>query len=346
MTRSSKHSGEPAESTQAWLAGTGPARATLVSQLERLALSDASLLIEGESGSGKNLAARWLHEHSERRTGPLVEVDLSALTPTLIEAELFGHVEGAFTGAMHARVGRFVRAEGGTLVLDGVERLAESLQGKLLRALQERRIEPLGAESSVPIDVRIVATSSAPLYERVRQKRFREDLYYRLAVVRIELPPLRQRAEDIASIARGLIERAGERAAVARRELSSAALEKLEKHAWPGNLRELENAIERVLVLAAQGGGPIQAEEFAFLSESVAGFPERLAREALAHGVSVERIESAMIEEALRETRGNVTQAAKLVGLTRRAFDIRHEKKKGGEAASRESPVNEPKDES
>ncbi|MDZ4773204.1 MAG: sigma 54-interacting transcriptional regulator [Planctomycetota bacterium] len=337
MTRSSKQGGEPVHSAPAWLAGAGPARATLVSQLKRLAAADASLLIEGESGSGKNLAARWLHEHSARRSQPLVEVDLSALTPTLIEAELFGHIEGAFTGAAHARVGRFVRAEGGTLVLDGVERLAEGLQGKLLRALQERRVEPLGADSSVAIDVRIVATSSAPLYERVRQKRFREDLYYRLAVVRLELPPLRQRVEDIASIARGLIERAGQRASVARRVLSPAALERLEKHAWPGNLRELENAIERVLVLAAQGGGPIEADEFAFLSESVAGFPERLAREALAHGVSIERLESAMFDEALRETRGNVTQAAKLVGLTRRAFDIRHEKKKGGEAPPHES---------
>jgi two-component system response regulator HydG len=341
MTRSTRIGGEsalPGGGAQPWLAGDSPARAALVGELSRVALSDVSVLIEGESGSGKNLAARWLHEHSGRRSGPLVEVDLSALTPTLIEAELFGHVAGAFTGAASARVGRFVRAHGGTLVLDGVERLAESLQGKLLRVLQERLVEPLGAEAGVPVDVRILATSSTPLTERMRARKFREDLYYRLAVVRLEMPPLRRRASDIPGIAEGLIARAAERASVERRDLGPAAAARLVAHAWPGNLRELENAIERVLVLAGGGRGPIEAAEFDFIDESVAGVPERLAREALAHGVSLERFEKALLGEAVRETRGNVTAAARLVGLTRRAFDLR---RKHGAAGAPEAQAEE-----
>jgi DNA-binding NtrC family response regulator len=322
--------GQPGGSPEPWLAGDSSARAELLAGLARVAASDVSVLIEGESGSGKNLAARWLHEHSPRAARPLVEVDLSALTPTLIEAELFGHEAGAFSGATSARVGRFVRAERGTLVLDGIERLAENLQVKLLRVLQERVVEPLGAERALPVDVRILATSAAPLGERVRARKFREDLYYRLAVVRIALPALRSRANDVPHIARGLIERAAVRASVARRELSAPAAARLAAHAWPGNLRELENAVERVLVLAGSGSEPIAAAEFDFLAESVAGVPERLAREALAHGVTLERLELALFDEAVRETRGNVTAAARLVGLTRRAFDLRHERHKQG----------------
>jgi DNA-binding NtrC family response regulator len=184
------------------------------------------------------------------------------------------------------------------------------------------------------VDVRIIATSSVPLQERMREKRFREDLYYRLAVVRIEMPPLRRRAGDIVAIAEGLIARVAARTVVERRALAPEAAARLAAHAWPGNLRELENAIERVLVLGGKGSGPIEAQEFSFLDEAVAGVPERLAREALSHGISLERFESALLDLAVRETRGNVTAAAKLVGLTRRAFDLRLERRRGGEAAS------------
>lgn len=322
-----------AEAAPAWLAGTSSARAALVSALERIAPSDAAVLVEGESGTGKNLAARWLHAHSARANGPLVEVDLSALTPTLAEAELFGHVAGAFTGALGARTGRFVRAHGGTLVLDGIERLGEALQGKLLRTLQERVVEPLGAEEAVPIDVRVVATSGTPLHERMRAHKFRTDLYYRIAVVRLVVPSLKSRAEDVPAIARALVRRVAERAGVKAREIAEASLARLGAHAWPGNLHELENALERVLVLGG-GSGPIGPEELDFLAESVAGMSNRVAREALAHGVTLGELERAMFEEALLEARGNVTAAAKLVGLTRRAFDLRHERRARGDSAS------------
>ncbi|MBL8860033.1 MAG: sigma-54-dependent Fis family transcriptional regulator [Planctomycetes bacterium] len=320
-----------------WLAGESPALVAFLRELQRVGASDVSVLIEGESGAGKNLTARALHERSARAGGPLVEVDLSALTPTLIEAELFGHTAGAFTGATRERTGRFVRAHGGTLVLDGIERLAESVQAKLLRTLQERVVEPLGSETAVPIDVRVIATSSTPLAERVAARKFREDLYYRLAVVTLVVPPLRRRAEDIPALAAVEVQRASEQAAVAPRTLTPAALKRLEAHAWPGNLREFENALLRVLVLNAGAAGPIEAAEFDFLAESVAGVPERLAREALAHGVSLERFEIALMDEAVRETRGNVTAAAKLVGLTRRAFELRHGR---AHAANGDTPVD------
>jgi two-component system, response regulator FlrC len=311
-----------------WMAGTSPAFRAFEREVRLLAASDVGVLIEGESGVGKNLTARGLHQSSARARGPLVEVDLSALAPSLLEAELFGHEEGAFTGAHRARGGRFQRAAGGTIVLDGVERLPEALQGKLLRVLQERQVEPLGAEAPVPIDVRILATTGRDLAGMVRERRFREDLYFRLAVVRLRVPALRERTGDVPDIARGMIEHAARRLGVPPRPLSAGALDRLAAHAWPGNLRELENAIERSLVLAPLGsdGAPVEiaAGEIEFLSEAVTGVPERLAREALAHGITLERFESALLAESLREQRGNIAAAARAVGLSRRAFEIRN----------------------
>lgn len=309
------------------MAGQSAAFQAFEREVGLLAATDVQVLIEGESGVGKNLTARALHKISARRLGPLVEVDLSALSPSLIEAELFGHEEGAFTGAHKARDGRFQRAAGGTIVLDGVERLPEALQGKLLRVLQERQVQPLGAESPLSIDVRVLATTGRDLAALVRERRFREDLFFRLAVVRLRVPTLRERGNDVVGIARGMIEATARRLAVPPRALSAGALERLVAHAWPGNLRELENAIERSLVLApartAHGPAEIAASEIEFLSEAITGIPERLAREALAHGVTLERFESALLVESLREQRGNVAAAARAVGLSRRAFEIR-----------------------
>jgi DNA-binding NtrC family response regulator len=294
--------------------------------------SDAPVLVEGESGVGKNRTARALHALSSRSQGPLVEVDLSALAPTLIEAELFGHEEGAFTGASRARTGRFVRANGGTLVLDGIERLPESMQGKLLRALQEKVVEPLGAERPLPYDARVIATSGADLAARVRAKRFREDLYYRVAVVRLVVPALRERVSDIEGLARELIVETAERTHTRARGLSSAAIDRLRAHPWPGNVRELENALERVLVMAASNSD-IDAAELGFLADSTSGVPERIAREALAHGIDLAGFEKALMAVALQETRGNVAAAARAVGLTRRAFELRRGRQARGETS-------------
>ena len=231
------------------MVGRSPAHLRFASGLERVAAADVTVLIQGESGSGKNLAARALHELSPRAALPFVEVDLASLAPTLIESELFGHVAGAFTGARDARRGRFERAGGGTLVLDAIEYLPNEIQAKLLRVLQERVVEPLGAEEGFPIDLRVVATSTADLATLVREGRFREDLYYRLAVVVLEVPPLRARLEDLEELSARMIATGAARLGVPERRLSAGALERLRAHAWPGNLRELENALERALVL-------------------------------------------------------------------------------------------------
>ncbi len=299
-------------------------------RLHELAGSDITVLLEGESGSGKNLAARVLHELGTRRSRPFVEVSLAALAPTLIESELFGHEPGAFTGAQTARMGRFLRANGGTIVLDGVESLPGSLQVKLLRVLQERRIEPLGGSAELDIDVRVIATTSVELTAEVSAGRFREDLYYRLAVVTLRVPPLRARLSDLPSLCGELLDQASQRLSVPKRTLDPRALERLAAHSWPGNLRELENALERVLVLPQpraesdrKQSSTIGPEEFSFLDEAAIGMPEALARMALAHGVSLQDLERAMLGEALREQRGNLTAAARQIGLSRRAFDYR-----------------------
>lgn len=293
--------------------------------LRAAAGSDVTVLLEGEHGSGKSRAARRLHELGSRSAGPRVEVELGALSETLLEAELFGHEEGAFTGATKAREGRFRRAQGGTIVLEGVEDLPAALQGKLLRVLQEKEVEPLGAEGPVPIDVRVVATSSASLEERVEEGLFREDLFYRLAVVRLTVPALRQRRDELDSLAAELATRVAERSSVTRREFDPGALERLRDHPWPGNVLELENALERVMVLPA-GEGPVTAEEFEFLTEATRGVAGRLAAEARAHGVGLDELTRAVLEGALEEARGNTSAAARAVGLSRRAFDYRWNK--------------------
>ena len=316
----------------------GEAAREFEERLRRVAGSDVTVLIEGESGAGKDAAARRLHRLSPRAAGPLIEVDLAALSPTLMEAELFGHEEGAFTGAHRARRGRFRRAQGGTLVLSGVEALPESLQVKLLRALQERVVEPLGSEEVLPVDARVVATSARELAGLVRAGRFREDLYYRLAVVVLRVPPLRAHPEDLPGLVEALAGGIARRAGVAPRAFPPEVLERLARHPWPGNVRELENALERVLVLGrrrrARGGPePVAVEELDFLDEAVQGEAGRLAREALAAGLTIDDLSLAMIEEALAESRGNLSAAARRVGLTRRALEYRRRRAaEGGDA--------------
>ena len=298
-------------------------------ELERVAGTDVTVLLEGEHGSGKGWVARMLHERSSRARGPFVSIDLAALSPSLVEAELFGHEEGAFTGATRAREGRFRRARGGALLLDGVDGLPLDLQAKLLRVLQEREVEPLGAESPVPIDARLVATCSAPLESAVEQGAFREDLFYRLAVVRLTVPPLRTRMEDLPALIEVLGAAAAGRVGVSARSFTSAALERLAAHPWPGNVRELENALERLMVLAEDRTRPVAVEELDFLGEGLVGAADRIAQEALAAGVEVEELVQTMLEAALAEARGNVSAAARRLGLSRRAFEYRLGKLRG-----------------
>ena len=314
-----------------------PAQAAFLGQLDSAAASEATVLLRGESGSGKSRAAQRLHERSKRSSGPFVAVHLGALAPSLIESELFGHEVGAFTDARQARRGAFRRAEGGTLVLEDLTLLPLPFQAKLLRALQERTVEPLGGEGPVSIDVRFAATTSVDLLAEVEAGRFREDLYYRLAVVTLEVPPLRARLVELPGLCDEILERCAHRIGTTTRSLSEGARERLAAHSWPGNIRELENALERVCALRP-GGGEIGADEFGFLSEGSGGVAEGLAREALAHGIGVEEFECALLARALEESRGNVSAAARSVGLTRRAFEYRLEKQNGAGAEGRAKP--------
>jgi DNA-binding NtrC family response regulator len=307
--------------------GTSAAMEAFRARLRQVSGTGTTVLLRGESGVGKGLAARRLHAWSPRASGPLVEVHLAALAPSLMEAELFGHEEGAFTGAVRARVGRFRQAHGGTLVLDDVDTLPVEVQVKLLRVLQERQVEPVGGEEPVGIDVRLVATTQADLRTEVEAGRFRRDLYYRLAVVELEVPPLRARLEDLPALAEQIVAELASARGVPARPLSAGALQRLEEHAWPGNVRELENALERALVLAAgreqDHDVPLEGDDFAFLAEARAGVAADLARQALAHGLTLADVEAALLESALEESRGNLAAAARQVGLTRRALEYR-----------------------
>jgi len=290
-----------------------------LSTLRTVARSEATVLLTGEVGVGKPAAARELHTASDRVVGPLVEVSLAALAPSLVESALFGHEAGAFTDARTARQGCFRRADHGTLVLGDIDLLPLEAQVKLLRVLQERVVEPVGAEGSIPIDVRLVATTGSDLATLVAAGAFREDLYFRLAVVPMEVPPLRVRLEDLPDLARSIVAERSAQLGVPAVELAEDALERLAAHSWPGNVRELENALERVLVL----GGTIDAPALEFLGEAIAGADDELARRALAAGLSVDDLQSAMMRRAMEEERGNLSAAARRIGMTRRALEYR-----------------------
>jgi len=307
------------------LIGRSPAMRELFRTLERVARSPASVLVTGESGTGKELAARALHDLSSRSEGPFVPVNCAAIPPHLIESELFGHERGAFTDAVERRVGRFEAASGGTLLLDEIGELEPGLQVKLLRVLQERHIERVGSHDPIPVDVRVVAATNRDLEAEVAAGRFRADLFYRINVVRVRLPPLRERREDIRLLAEALLERAAASADIAPPpRLSPAALAALEAYAWPGNVRELENALEHGLALCE--GDAIAAED---LPESLgnAGSGEALQAEWRAGRVGFEealaRFERSLISEALERAGGNQTHAAAQLGITRRVLKLR-----------------------
>ncbi len=318
------------------LVGKTAAMLDLFKTIGRVAASDAAVLILGESGTGKELVARAIHYHSRRREGPFVAVNMTALPSELIEAELFGHERGAFTGATEARVGRFREAHGGTLLLDEIGDLPLALQAKLLRVLQERIVTPLGGRQSVPIDVRIVASTHRDLAALVAEKKFREDLYFRLNVIPVRIAPLRERRGDVPLLVSHFVERFSQELGVPRRWPTETALERLCRHAWPGNVRELENAVKRALVLAS--GDVITADDIEHatsIAPASSGDWAELARRELAEILSrgdvpgdedattgpywsfVSRLERAVIREGLSRSKGNQIQAARLLGINR-----------------------------
>jgi two-component system, NtrC family, response regulator HydG len=247
------------------LVGTSPAMRELTSRLLRVAQSDATVLIQGESGTGKELVARSLHTHSRRKSRPFVPVNCAAISETLLESELFGHAKGAFTGAVKARRGLFEEADGGTLFIDEVTETSPAFQSKLLRTLQEGEVRRVGESTSVRVDVRIVAATNRDIELEVREKRFRQDLYYRLNVVTLRVPPLRERLEDVPDLARHFLERANARSPRPKR-LSDAAVAHLMNYSFPGNVRELENLVEQAAALSE--GSELLPEDFPLRSQA------------------------------------------------------------------------------
>lgn len=295
--------------------GSSVAIRRLYAVLERVAATDATLLVRGETGTGKELVARSVHHASERRQGPLVVVDCGAIAGSLIESELFGHVQGAFTGANSDRDGLIAAADGGTLFLDEIGELPLSLQPKLLRVLENRELRRVGANRSSSVDVRVIAATHRPLAERVNEGLFREDLYYRLAVVEVELPPLRARRDDIPLLARHFASDLGADPKLLTREVMGALLAR----SWPGNVRELRNVVERSVSLGLLGArsvgeGQRDAAEIAGLDALVpTHIPLQEARE-----LWMAEFERAYLRAVMAQADGNVSEAARQAGVNRR----------------------------
>jgi two-component system, NtrC family, response regulator HydG len=291
--------------------GASPSWRRMLTLVEQIADSSATILIQGESGTGKELVARTIHERSARRNGPFVAVNCAALPETLLESELFGYEKGAFTGAAGRKEGRFELASGGTLFLDEVADLSLVTQPKILRVLQEGEFERLGGTRTLQVDVRILAATNQDLSEMVKDKRFREDLYYRLNVITVRVPPLRERPEDIRVLAQHYLRIYSAKNGRKLDGFTVEALERLEAYAWPGNVRELENLVERSVLLARKDR--IDAED---LPEEVMGV-KRPPRDAILEliGTPLADVEQRLLDETLRITGGNKTQAAKLLGI-------------------------------
>ncbi len=301
------------------LVGESAPMAALKATLARLAQVDATVLLEGESGTGKDLVARALHERGKRGGGPFVAINCGALPRDLVESQLFGHVKGAFTGAHRDAAGAFEQAHGGTLFLDELVDLPAGAQTALLRALEEGCIRPVGAERPRPVDVRVIAATNQSLAAAVGEGRFREDLYFRLAVIPLRLPPLRERGDDVLLLARHLL---GVRGAGSV-ELAPEVLGRFAEHPWPGNVRELENALEHALLLRKDSGRIELNDLPEALRMSPSTLDAVLKRSFPAAGIDLGQLERECLQRALLATGGNQTRAAELLGLTRQTLIYR-----------------------
>ncbi|RMH36006.1 MAG: AAA family ATPase [Nitrospirae bacterium] len=295
------------------LVGESPPMRQLIEMIRLVAASEATVLIQGESGTGKELVAKTIHRQSRRRARPFVVVECSSLPETLLESELFGHVRGAFTGATSDRKGLFEEAEGGTIFLDEIADTTPVFQAKLLRVLQEGEIKPVGSNRSIKVDVRVISASNCPLEGLMKAKAFRLDLYYRLAVLPLTIPPLRERREDIPLLVRYFLKQSCRKHGRDVPTVDDHAMEALMAHHWPGNVRELENLVERVVVTSQRT--PLTAHDFFGClpnrSESNPVSLREIGRTAR------REVEKTRILDALRQTGGDKTQAAKLLGISR-----------------------------
>jgi DNA-binding NtrC family response regulator len=305
------------------LVGRSPEMRRVAQIIRMVGCRRATVLITGETGTGKEVAATALHLAGPRRHGPLVALNCTAIPDNLLESELFGHVRGAFTGAVQSRPGRFEQAHGGTLFLDEIGDLPPDLQSKLLRVLQEREVQRLGGSETLHVDVRVVAATNCDLERRIEQGRFREDLYYRLNVVPIHMPPLRQRPQDIPLLAEHLMEKVCRMEGIPLKQLTAEALARLAGHAWPGNVRELENAIEMAVVLSGDRQW-LSAADFPGPTRVCPRMPPptglplvSVPDGGLDYEQTLASIECSILDQALRKTGGNKKAAARMLHLKR-----------------------------
>ena len=297
------------------LVGTSRGMMEVMRQVEVAAPTDATLFITGESGTGKELVARTVHELSPRRRGPFVAVNCAAIPETLLESEIFGHERGSFTGAVERRQGCFELADGGTLFLDEVAEMQPGTQAKFLRVLQEGQFRRLGAKAEVQVNVRVVAASNKDPQKALQDGALREDLYYRLNVFAIGLPPLRERMEDLSELAQAFVEEFNERHGRTVRGVDEDTLDVLRRHRWPGNVRELRNVIERAVIVCA--GDLVRGEHLPPLGTSVAPVaPTTEAEVVVPVGTTVEDAERELILRTLKQTGGNKTRAAEILGIS------------------------------
>ena len=289
--------------------------------VERVAPSNSTVLLGGESGVGKDLIARALHQHSRRAVGPLIKINCTAIPENLLESELFGYEKGAFTGAVSAKPGKFELADKGTIFLDEIGDVPGSIQVKLLRVLQDREFERLGGTKTLKVDVRVVAATNQDLRAALEEGTFREDLYYRLNVVPINIPPLRDRKEDIPYLADYFVERFARESGKPIRGITPAAQRVLMDFHWPGNVRELENIIERGVALSA--GDMLDTADIRLDLSPARGTTDASGAAFPSEGVTLEQFEDSIIQEALRRAGGNKSQAARLLGISRNALRYR-----------------------
>jgi transcriptional regulator with PAS, ATPase and Fis domain len=300
--------------------GQSPNMIKVYETINRVAETDANVLILGENGTGKELIARELHRKSRRSGEAFVSVDLGAISETLFESELFGHMKGSFTDAKEDRAGRFEVASGGTIFLDEIGNLSLPLQAKLLTVLQSRTVTRVGSNKPKPIDVRLISATNMPLYDMVKSKTFRQDLVYRLNTIEVHLPPLRDRLDDIVPLAEHYLQLYRKKYNRNVSSLSPALVKRMQKYNWPGNVRELQHAIERAVIMAQSP--VLQPEDFFFGPGR-----EPVEEDSLTNGsMHIDEVEKMLIRKALKKYNGNITEAAEELGLTRSSLYRRLEK--------------------
>lgn len=317
--------------------GSHPLMERILAISRKVAATDSTVLIMGESGTGKELIARYIHSMSRRAAHPFIPVNCGAIPSELLESEMFGHEKGAFTGAVGSRMGMFQLANGGTIFLDEIAEMSPPLQVKLLRVLQDKEIRPVGSDRTIRVDVRVIAATNKDLAVEVEKGRFREDLYYRLQVIPITVPPLRERRSDIPILVQYFLDKYNQRHPNMQARISEEAMVYLWEYDWPGNVRELENLIERLVVLSEDG--LIRVENLplnirTFLSDKKIPKPQ-LGAEGIDLNQAVEEFEYRLIDEALRRTKGNKQAAARLLGLKRTTLVAKLRRKSGKDLEAR-----------